>query len=574
MNKIKSTKGITLISLVVTIIILLILSGVAIATLMGNNSLINKANNAKIETEITSIKEEIQTEILSEQAGNQGSISDSSLKTILEKYGTLSEEEKLIDKTLTTTKGNHEIKVADIFNGTTVKDAPLKPYVLEETMGGANSPNISGFNVENTYYVTWKTTAPYQINETNTINNAPPSGWSNYNGKEWANIKTTGGGNDCYWVWIPRYAYKVPTRGNTAQTIEIAFLRDTGSTIDDVIDETKKTEIETAGGFKTTATPGNWVIHPAFTNAGNGEFGELTGIWVAKYEASSSNVSTINLENGILTGDTSSLVGTGGGIYTSLQVRVKPNVTSWRGINVNGIFEVCQNLTKTVTINGVPIKNSLADTTNLDSHLMKNTEWGAVAYLSMSVYGKNGKVWNNPYYNGTINYSPITGLAGKTETQTNNGTTTDLYKYNTTEGVNASTTGNVYGIYDMAGGAWEYTAGCLSEITANTNYTTLASADPKYKDVYLGTSEDRNTNYDVNSRKYGDAVYETSNFGDHITGSWNASYSYFPVSSYPVFARGGRAVDGEYACVFAFSSDIGQPNTSSSFRPVVLSFKP
>ena len=156
MNKIKSTKGITLISLVVTIIILLILAGVAIATLMGNNSLINKANNAKIETEITSIKEEIQTEILSEQAGNQGSISDSSLKTILEKYGTLSEEEKLTDKTLTTTKGNHEIKVADIFNGTTVKDAPLKPYVLEETMGGANSPNISGFNVENTYYVTWK----------------------------------------------------------------------------------------------------------------------------------------------------------------------------------------------------------------------------------------------------------------------------------------------------------------------------------------------------------------------------------------------------------------------------------
>ncbi len=226
MNKIKSTKGITLISLVVTIIILLILAGVSIATLTGENGILTKASTAKIETEIASIKEEIQTEILGEQAGNNGNISDDTLRGILEKYGVLSkEEEKLIDKTLTTTKGNHEIKVADIFNGTTVKDAPLKPYDLAETMGGANSPDISGFNVENTYYVTWGTTAPYQPNEESKINNAPPSGWSNYNGKEWANIKTTGGGNDCYWVWIPRYAYKVPTKPTTdkptAETIEV-----------------------------------------------------------------------------------------------------------------------------------------------------------------------------------------------------------------------------------------------------------------------------------------------------------------------------------------------------------------
>ena len=198
MNKIKSTKGITLISLVVTIIILLILAGVTIATLTGDNGLIKRAQDAKIATEIASIKEQIQTEILGKQVENQGDISDSNLETILLKYGTLSNEEKLIDKTLTTTKGNHEIKVSDIFNGTTIENEPLKPYTLAETMGGANSPNISGFNVENTYYVTWGTTAPYQPNEESKINNAPPSGWSNYNGKEWANIKTTGGENDCY----------------------------------------------------------------------------------------------------------------------------------------------------------------------------------------------------------------------------------------------------------------------------------------------------------------------------------------------------------------------------------------
>ena len=147
MNKIRNTKGITLISLVVTIIILLILAGISIATLMGDNGLINRANDAKIATEIASIKEEIQTDILSEQAGNNGNISDDTLKGILEKYGILSEEEKLIDKTLTTTKGNHEIKVADIFNGTTVKDVPKDPTFTTV----ANKPDIDGFNKTKTY---------------------------------------------------------------------------------------------------------------------------------------------------------------------------------------------------------------------------------------------------------------------------------------------------------------------------------------------------------------------------------------------------------------------------------------
>ena len=49
----------------------------------------------------------------------------------------------------------------------------------------------------------------------------------------------------------------------------------------------------------------------------------------------------------------------------------------------------------------------------------------------------------------------------------------------------ASTTGNITGLYDMSGGAWEYVAGYLNEVTPPlTNYTTLYNAEPKYKDVY------------------------------------------------------------------------------------------
>ena len=209
---------------------------------------------------------------------------------------------------------------------------------------------------------------------------------------------------------------KLTTDKTTAETMEIKFLE--GKTNKPIGETTKITN--------TTPTLGTWVVHPAFwfdkNNNGIEDEGEqLSGIWVAKYEASSSSIDTINLKNGTLTGDTSSLAGTGGGADTSLQVRVKPNVTSWRGLDVNGIFEVCQNLTTS--------ENSLQGTTNLDSHMMKNTEWGAVAYLSMSVYGKNGEVWNNPYYNNTTNASPITGLcSNETDGKDKAYTGTDITK--------------------------------------------------------------------------------------------------------------------------------------------------
>ena len=551
MNKIKSTKGITLISLVVTIIILLILAGVTIAILMGDNGLINKTKDAKIKTEIAGIKEEIQTDILGKQAENNGNISDDSLKEILEKYGTLSEEEKLTDKTLTTTKGSYEIKVSDIFNGTTVKDVLKNPTFTTV----ANAPDVSGFNKSNTYYVSWDlTNSPYQINEDTNLNGVAPSNWYDYTQgvNHWANVKTTGGGNDCYWVWIPRYAYKVPTRSSIAETIEIKFLKD-----DTNIPIGETTEIT-----NTTPTPGTWVVHPAFTNVGNGGFGNLTGIWVAKFEASSSNVSVATVKNDLAT--------TGGGNTNFLQVRVIPNVTSWRGITVNNIFTVCRNLTG--------IGNSLENTSSLNSHMMKNTEWGAVAYLSRSVYGINSEVWNNLYYNNTTNYSPITGLCGNETNGKDNATTnmSNTVKYNEIGGGNASTTGNVYGIYDMAGGAWEYVAGIYKGTTSNnlgnnTDRSNLWDANnSKYVDQYTSTTGSQSTYYG-NTDKYGDAVYETSSSGSSDTGSWDSSYSNFPNSSSPVFVRGGHTNNGSNAGVFAFSIGTGGASTFHSFRPVVLS---
>jgi len=229
----------------------------------------------------------------------------------------------------------------------------------------SNAPVVKGFNQTTTYYVSWDTnSSPYEINDGTKISGTAPSNWYDYTAgqNKWANIKTTGEGNDCYWVWIPRYAYQVPAKSGTAQTINIKFLQG-------------KTNVpirESAPITNTTPAAGEWVVHPAFANAGNGGFGELEGIWVAKFTASSSSVG-VEPGFGGQAGGTSYLTGNGGGSDTSLYVRAIPNVTMWREINVNDIVTVCKNMTND--------GNSLAGSTGIDSHLLKNTEWGAAAYL-------------------------------------------------------------------------------------------------------------------------------------------------------------------------------------------------
>ena len=114
----KTNKGITLIALVITIIVLLILAGVTIAAVSGDNGILTRAADAKEKTEIADIKEELQRKILEEQITNDGDLTETELETILTSKGTLSDETDILDRTLTTTKGSYEIPVRDIWNGT------------------------------------------------------------------------------------------------------------------------------------------------------------------------------------------------------------------------------------------------------------------------------------------------------------------------------------------------------------------------------------------------------------------------------------------------------------------------
>ena len=120
MKKIKQQNGITLVALVITIIVLLILAGISIQAIT-NTGLFAQAENAKRESEIANIKEQIALDIYEKQLEPPvGSITEEQLETILGKYGTVNKEDGTIVG-ITTAKG-YEILLKDIYGGETVAE--------------------------------------------------------------------------------------------------------------------------------------------------------------------------------------------------------------------------------------------------------------------------------------------------------------------------------------------------------------------------------------------------------------------------------------------------------------------
>ena len=82
-NKIKNIRGITLISLVITIIVLLILAGTSISALLGDNGLISKARQAKEKHIISMEKEQISISYLACINNNESKVTNDLLQTEL-----------------------------------------------------------------------------------------------------------------------------------------------------------------------------------------------------------------------------------------------------------------------------------------------------------------------------------------------------------------------------------------------------------------------------------------------------------------------------------------------------------
>ncbi len=94
MKRLKEKQGITLIALVLTIIVLLILAGVAIAMLSGENGILKKAAEAKMKTEESNFLEQVKIASMASITNKDAKVNEETLKTELGKLGI--EEENMV----------------------------------------------------------------------------------------------------------------------------------------------------------------------------------------------------------------------------------------------------------------------------------------------------------------------------------------------------------------------------------------------------------------------------------------------------------------------------------------------
>ena len=549
----RKTKGITLIALVITIIILLILSGISISALT-NQGLFKNAKLAKEKAEKEQKKE----------------------TSLLDQY-----------------------------------ESELNKYVENGRWDGTvNKPELM------TGMSAIKFTDPTDSAEGTTVDTTSnDTEWYNYEDKKWANAKTEDGS---MWVWIPRYAYRIhKENGVETQKFDIVFL--VGLT-DNYYDENGKlqTAQRQTSEDQTIVTNGDtYTVHPAFTNessinyANGGWDVELAGIWVAKFEAgyaSGNNSATVKASSvnysqdtayvpAVETGTTTKtatarnwLDGEYGSTTTAIKYPTFQGLTySMNYINHNDVYRISKVLTESGNIYGLSSNST-------DSHLMKNSEWGAVSYLSQSKYGLDGTeiVINSVYLNNTTkSIYAVTGCASSTADASavsttigalNNRTQSSVYVWTQKNGTAASSTGTIYGIYDMAGGISERTSSLINN--KNDNLKTYGSqiiADlnngksTKYITIYptgetLGQTmaQASQANYTNNTKIYGDAIKETSTLGTG-TNSWYSDCSDFVGLSTPFLLHGGYYGGTSISGCFAFGRTSGNGSYNRGFRSVLVS---
>lgn len=120
----ENNKGITLIALIITIVVLIILAGVSIAAVASNNGILDNAAESKVETEKEQIISDAQIDILEKEIEKQTQLlSDEEVEGILVQYGTIvgTEEQKLSEKILKTPEG-YEIPIIRIWRGYNLAD--------------------------------------------------------------------------------------------------------------------------------------------------------------------------------------------------------------------------------------------------------------------------------------------------------------------------------------------------------------------------------------------------------------------------------------------------------------------
>jgi len=413
--------------------------------------------------------------------------------------------------------------------------------------------------------------------DTTTVGN-----WYDYSAKQWANAVTVSSAslatyqaapagtviNEAdvlaYYVYIPRYEYQVcrPNASDLVTGIVAAGCPSDVTTPYDFNIQFQKPNQTTAFGGTTV---GGWATHPAFT------FGStaLAGIWVGKYETSSS--------------DTISDTATAAAAVTNGTVRIKPNQNGLNYQNISTQFATAQSFTNPTAPNFQGLSSATTDT-----RMARDADWGAVTYLATSSYGKGAA--NPVYINNCMddvswtNYNKRTGWSGTAADASYTGDcvpgTNDTGAYQTAVGQQASTTGNPTGLYDMSGGNAEYTLSNFNHVQADwgsgpvDGFPAGNFPSSKYLDVYLNPpfTGDYYTSNDLCTWATcgGRALHETKSV-QSVTSydqSWGSDYSIFVDADYPWYIRGGFSSSSSYAGLFSANSLNGGAYVSIGFRAV------
>ncbi len=412
--------------------------------------------------------------------------------------------------------------------------------------------------------------------------------WYDYDKQEWANAVTVTNGTRAnyqkasngtevkmtdilqMWVWIPRYSYTIKSEDGVHYygKKEEGRKDDPSLTLPGEID-VKFIDVSTTDNGSAQykgEEPDGWYTPPGFTFGGT----ELSGIWVGKFET------------GYSSGN-----GTGVGVSSTTAAQsdteepnkaiIKPNVYSWRNIRVSTLDLVSRRMTASGNVFGF-------DQSTYDSHAMKNSEWALISYLTQSKYGKYGNFLysgaNKEVYMNTYNVY-MTGCSSGLSSATSVTTCGNTYNVMIDQGGGkgyagggASSTGNITGIYDLNGGAWEYTMGILNkrsgystalnsgytgQLSDGTSYQGRSWPDAKYYDLY--TSDDPNTACGGNLCK-GHALNETA--------GWYSDSSRMVDVGAPWLLRGGNQTSGILVTgIFSCGLHHGYAYLAYSFRQIL-----
>ena len=536
--------------------------------LTGENGILTQAGKAKVETDKASALEAVQLEVIGSMDTYGELDMDKVSNNVSKNLGATSTgygDDLVVDyanyKFLVDTDGN-----VTFFDNSieTIANAPK----LSSGMIPVKFDTIKTENGNNGQWVICSSTDP---------------DWYSYttDDKRWANVMLCDGTYNestpvdtvvkekdlgSMFVWIPRYAYTISSGyHSTNGSIDIVWL--SGKSYNYVDSDgnicTAKNGNESGA---TTNNAGYYVAHPAFTNGNtygtfdNGEWkSEITGIWVAKFQAGFATTANDTTQEVTIASSYNSPT-TATSVYYPV---FKGRKYAYNYVSASQCYDISQSLDDSGNPYGL--------TTTSNSHLMKSSEWGAVAYLSISKYGYSGgtaststeKYKNNlsiityadyassPVSNPNPNNSSwkITAITGYSATSGKSaqnvmtytdassftdsvsGTNGTSYAWNyvssgsdTGDGTKSSTTGNIYEIYDMGGCLADYTASYINAV-GNGNLTTYGGSFAKGTSTYLATAypyqtdtsitystdyKEFNSAYPGFSKIFGDALWETS----------------------------------------------------------------